>query len=87
MPLWIDDQGGEVLHVTHLMLTAQPDFLERIPVRATIYRSRLEAQHPIACILFPPPGSQLPQLALQIGDDGTLAPGQKGRHDKAHAFS
>ena len=87
LAIGINDELCQVLHVAHLGLCAQADFIERVPLNPALCGRWLEAQHAVARVLLPPSGRQRPKLALQVGDDGAFAPRKQRRDHQAHAFA
>ena len=83
----IDEDGDEVLHVTHLVQGPEPDFFERIEAGSSLRRTWIEAKHRVLRVSGAPPRRQVPKLGLLIVDDDAVGPGQKRRHDEAHALA
>ena len=83
----VDEDGDEVLHVADLVQGAEPDFFEGIEAGAALRRARIEAQHRVLRMRGAPSGRQVPELGFLIVDDDAVGPGEKRRHDEAHAFA
>ena len=83
----VDDQGGEILHVAHLVLRIEADLVERIPAHAALGGGRLEIQHLAPRMLLAPARGQRPQFAFQVGDDGAVRPCEQGRHHQADTLA
>ena len=83
----VNDQGGEILHVAHLVLRIEADLVERIPAHAALGGGRLEVQHLVSRMLLAPARGQRPQLAFQVGDDGAVRPREQGRHHQADTLA
>ena len=65
----VHDQGGQVLHVAHLVLGAEADFVEWIPGYAALGGGRLKTQDFLPGVLLAPTRRKRPQFALQVRND------------------
>jgi hypothetical protein len=80
---WIDEDVGDVLNVAHLVLAAAGLQERIVPGGARIGRIKQQVMREAS----PPPGRELPVLALDVVDDGRPRPPEQRRNDEADALA